>query len=159
MNINFDTGSAISGKTNRRKDDLSSYMSKLGLGKYDAPRVTVDLLPQEKKSLKNMDLDRLKSIVQNNKDAYRDPKRGLSELVNDPSFANGGFRRMRVEQRGPSRSNSRGREGLSLVDQSLKNYTMKLIHQHKYASPVVGESTLSMKRYLTPILKSRQEDI
>ena len=64
MNINFDNGSTITAKTNRRKEDLSSYMSKLGLGKYDAPRVTVDLIPQqEKKSLKNMDLDRLKSIV------------------------------------------------------------------------------------------------
>jgi hypothetical protein len=31
------------GKTNRRKDDLNSYMTRLGLCKYDAPRVTVNL--------------------------------------------------------------------------------------------------------------------
>jgi hypothetical protein len=105
-------------------------MSKVGLGKYDAPRVTVDLAG-DKKSLRNMDLERLKNIVSGKDQSNRDPRKGLNDLASDSTFTNGTFKKI-IRERGNSRSVSQGRESLTLVDQSLKNYTMKLIHQHKY---------------------------
>lgn len=49
-------------KTSRRKEDLNTFMVKVGLGKYDAPRVTVDLGVQAKYS-KNPEIERMKNLI------------------------------------------------------------------------------------------------
>ena len=59
-------------------------MSKVGLGKYDAPRVTVDLGGVDKKSLKGIDFDRLKHTIKESTTVTS--KRGLNELMSDPNF-------------------------------------------------------------------------
>lgn len=70
-------------------------MSKVGLGKYDAPRVTLDLA--SKPQSKNVDLDRMKLIVAGKepilKSEVRKSVSNLNDFFNDPHFASTSFRK------------------------------------------------------------------
>ncbi|CAD8202765.1 unnamed protein product [Paramecium octaurelia] len=131
-------------KPYKRKDELSNFMGKLGLGKYEAPKVTINLDSQNGQNA----FDRLKHYVNNigNTSAKRTPSSGLDELVNDKSFNTCTFKQQMKafkKDRG-ERGESTQRQGMPvenpmLQDQSFKNLHLKLLH-HQRADSQVGKA-------------------
>ncbi|CAD8205297.1 unnamed protein product [Paramecium octaurelia] len=144
QNMNFTVEVKDNVKPQKRKDELSTFMGKLGLGKYEAPKVTINLDQQNGQNA----FDRLKHYVNNigNTSAKRAPSSGLDELVNDKSFNTCTFKQQMKaykKDRG-DRGESSQRTGISvenpmLQDQSFKNLHLKLLH-HQRANSQVGKT-------------------
>ncbi|CAD8115695.1 unnamed protein product [Paramecium sonneborni] len=131
-------------KPYKRKDELSNFMGKLGLGKYEAPKVTINLDQQNGQNA----FDRLKHYVNNigNTSAKRTSSSGLDELVNDKSFNTCTFKQqMKAYKKDKGdRAESIQKTGISienpmLQDQSFKNLHLKLLH-HQRANSQVGKA-------------------
>ncbi|CAK57435.1 unnamed protein product (macronuclear) [Paramecium tetraurelia] len=131
-------------KPYKRKDELSNFMGKLGLGKYEAPKVTINLDSQNGQNA----FDRLKNYVNNigNTSAKRTPSLGLDELVNDKSFNTCTFKQQvkAFKKDKGERGESTQRQGIPvenpmLQNQSFKNLHLKLLH-HQRADSQVGKA-------------------
>ncbi|CAD8166592.1 unnamed protein product [Paramecium pentaurelia] len=134
MNFTIDVKDNL--KPYKRKDELSNFMGKLGLGKYEAPKNGQNAF------------DRLKHYVNNigNTSAKRAPSSGLDELVNDKSFNTCTFKQqMKAYKKDKGeRGESTQKQVVSvenpmLQDQSFKNLHLKLLH-HQRANSQVGKA-------------------
>ncbi|KAM3137746.1 histone lysine demethylation [Paramecium bursaria] len=140
MNVQLETKDL--NKTNKRKEELQSFMGKIGLGKYDTPKVTISL-----EQPNNNVLERLRNYVNGTVQPLPSARKtgGLSDLQGEHNFSNNTFKQQMKSFRGnpsqeqPIRQNNRnasnGRDAAGLQEQSLKNFTLKMIHQQKANSP------------------------
>lgn len=93
-------------KTSKRKEDLNCFMSKLGLGKYETPRVTLDLASSLKYP-KNAELEKMRLIIQG-KETIKDTKKNsnLGDMFGDLNLTATSFRKPKSDLQSKDRGKS-----------------------------------------------------
>ncbi|CAD8055054.1 unnamed protein product [Paramecium sonneborni] len=139
MNINIDMKDK--NKSNKRREELTSYMGKLGLGGNESIQKTTISIEQPNSNV----FERMKVYVNNigcqHSRTQSQPGPGLDGLVNDKQFSTSTFKQQlkqyRKERGGEQPENLSAKfskpsnfiENPLLQDQSLKSFHLKLMHQ------------------------------
>ncbi|CAD8123804.1 unnamed protein product [Paramecium sonneborni] len=149
QNMNFQVDVKDHSKTNKRKEELQSFMGKLGLGKYDTPKVVINLESNIQSSSSNSTIDRMRQYVNGTPMSARKSGGGggLSDLINERSLNTTTFKQqIKSYHKSGSKPDCQGRlsaDNQNLADQSLKNLHLKLVHQQKNG---IGNSGLKFAR-------------
>ncbi|CAD8208327.1 unnamed protein product [Paramecium pentaurelia] len=144
QNMNFQVEVKDHSKTNKRKEELQSFMGKLGLGKYDTPKVVINL---DSNTQSNSTIDRMRQYVNGTPMSARKNGGGLSDLINERSLNTTTFKQqIKSYHKSGSKPDQTGRlsaDNQNLSEQSLKNLHLKLVHQQKNG---IGNSGLKYAR-------------
>ncbi|CAD8210571.1 unnamed protein product [Paramecium octaurelia] len=144
QNMNFQVDVKDHSKTSKRKEELQSFMGKLGLGKYDTPKVVINL---ESNSQSNSTIDRMRQYVNGTPMSARKSGGGLGDLINERSLNTTTFKQqIKSYHKSGSKQEASGRmsaDTQNLSEQSLRNLHLKLVHQQKNG---IGSSGLKYAR-------------